>query len=622
MFNRCKKFIAFFLCAALLNSCILPSAALFAIKSPIIKKQSDPVPASLKKADTTETSNTENVTLHDTWQKLKNFEWNTLTKADAWNIAKVAGGTALSIAVAYALFKSTANNEFNINFNQPKTNDNPNAIPIPLENKKMIKQEPTDITSTNKTILTMDDLDKKENPTTTSSSTKEEEKPKLLYSPAKESKKQMVPVVQQRGSSCGYHSMLNSILSILDIDKHQANNIINTKFALKDGEWRAFIIQNRKKALIKNYIKNILHKCVALAKEEQDAWHRTKTEWEATSYIQRMLYSSPKKPTRKLHNDEREALNNISKAYADAYLLDENLNLLQENIENIPTQLINMLVKHCPQIHGLCHAEHDTQQTYLDNCQNVIQIINFNELATEIAHANMLIEQALAYAKETNALPQEHTSKTSLSTDLYGDDLDTNEMETLKALALQEYHIDHDTITIIDDITLINTDAYQDIFTPVKEQMLVPNCTHSFAFRPSNNNNYNPQEVSQLTQTIKKATDIIKATTDEITDLQAILDSTTNDNREQTAIMLQEKETILAHYQKEKEIAEKRQTTINNSLAANGASTHWISVTLDKKNGQNSYIIKDSMNGDYTNHPQVLQLINALEQPDEFNRAI
>lgn len=314
--------------------------------------------------------------------------------------------------------------------------------------------------------------------------------------------RQNIPVIQQgANASCGYHSLLNSILSLPGVNK-DAKKEINIKFAQENGTWRAVIIERRKKELVKNYIRNLLLKYM------------------------------PRNTNEELTNDEREALNNISKAYADAYCLDKNLNILQEDAKNIPAQLENILVKHCPQINSLCHAEHDKQRTYLDNCKACIQIINFNKLRTEIVHANMLMQQACASASVS---------------DLHGDDLDSFEMNVLKDLALEEYPIIKDNITIIDDTDHLDEEAYQNIILEsVNKQILKPNCTHSFCLCTNDNVNRKQQPLQQL-----------------------------HDNTK---------------------------------------STHWTSVTLERKNGQNNYLFKDSMGRDYSNHHNVTQLIAVLEQ--------
>jgi len=240
----------------------------------------------------------------------------------------------------------------------------------------------------------------------------------------KSSNRQNIPVARQNGASCGYHSVLNSVLSIPGVNKNAVNEI-NLKFATENGTWRSCIIKMRKEKLVKNYIRNLLHKYMPHNEE--------------------------------LNNDQREALNNISKAYADAYCLNKNLNILQENVKNIPAQLENILVKHCSQINSLCHAEDDKQQTYLDNCRACIQIIDFNKLRTEIVHANMLMQQACASASVS---------------DLCGDNLDSFEMEILKNLALEEYNIANGCITIIENTNILHEEIYQDILKSAKQQML------------------------------------------------------------------------------------------------------------------------------------------------------
>lgn len=132
MFNRFKKFITLVLCAALLNACVLPSSALFAVKSNIIAAVAKSSGGHGKNgSNKQETSDEENPTIQDTWQKLKNFEWKELNRADAWNIAKVAGGAGLSIAVTYAfLYKSKpSDNNPNQGHKPNMPDDKPNAIP-------------------------------------------------------------------------------------------------------------------------------------------------------------------------------------------------------------------------------------------------------------------------------------------------------------------------------------------------------------------------------------------------------------------------------------------------------------------------------------------------------------
>ncbi len=558
MFNRLKKFISLLLCAALLNACVLPSATIFAARPSITKKQAKPV---APKAEEKEDSDEENPTISESWQKVVNLEWKDLTKADGWNIVKSAGGSLFTLAVAYKIFKSTSATDTSPIIDP--TNNMPGDQPL-----INIKNDP--ISKSDQTIPLINELDKKIKKETAPITIKEKEKPQSLYPFADQAQKQMVPVVKQRGASCGYHSMLNAVLSVRGISENQAHEIINITFAQKDGIWRASIVQNRKKDLVKNYIYQLIHSCMILnTEEEQTAWNTAKAEWDTTisgsfGWFYRIIYSAPRKPRRRLSNDEREALNNISQAYVDAYLLDENLNILQENIENIPAQLENILVQHCLKIRSLCHPDDNKQLTYLDTCRACINIIDFAELATKIAPAHTFIETACVYATGSN-----------LETDLYGDNLNTQEMESLNEIASQEAGTAN-SITVVDNTHLLNTEAYQGILTTAKEQMRLNDCIHSFCVRTRINSAYNHQEVEQLTKTLDDA----------------------NASPET------------------KNKAELRLDTINDQLHADTGSTHWITVTLDRKNGQNTYLIKDSMGGNYTNHIVVKQLIDALEQPN------
>ena len=427
----------------------------------------------------------------------------------------------------------------------------------------------------------------------------------VLYPHAMRTNRQNIQVVRQSGSSCGYHAMLNSIISIQGIDENQANQLINAKFAQANGTWRAPMIQNRKKALVKNYIEKLIHKCMLLnTKEEQAVWNTAKAEWNATTtgsfgWFYSIFNSPPQKPLRKLNADERRALGRIANAYAHAFVLNENLNILQENPANLENQLQEIIRKDRPNI----------PQEEVLNISQCIRTIDLTELPTEIAHATTLVGHAKGCAKGSN-----------LETDIdIGDNLNTAELETLKTLVLQEYGIDYDAITIIDDTSLLNTEAYQDILAPAKQQMLENNCRHSFVIRTSNNDTYAEQiKGQQLRKTINKVEDTIKKTIQEIGVLQATLDSTTanDDQKKQTqTATLQEKRTSLIQHLAEKQQAEKDERTVAQKMASNQQSTHWIMGGVNRVDGQNTYSAKDSMGGDYTNQHNFLQLIEALEQP-------
>jgi hypothetical protein len=132
-----------------------------------------------------------------------------------------------------------------------------------------------------------------------------------------------VLVARQSGASCGYHSILNSVLSLPGMNKNEAGKIIKDKFSQKDGEWRAFIIKMRKEKLIKNYIKNFLHRYMPLNTNGQ---------------------------LRKLNDDERRALDRIANAYAQAFVLDETLNILKENPNNLENRLQEIIKRDQPKI--------------------------------------------------------------------------------------------------------------------------------------------------------------------------------------------------------------------------------------------------------------------------------
>ena len=538
MFRRFKKIITLLLCAALFNACVIPSTALLAKNRPAIKKQqTKPVKPFIdqkaEKNEEEEETETKEPTIAEkwqkSWQKVINLEWKSLNRTDAWNI----GGTLSVCILAYLLFRSAPAAGNNLNLG-PAAPDMPGDQP---ENKNIIiSPSATDVDKTKKTTV-------------------EPKKPVVLYPHAIQTHRQNVPVIRQAGASCGYHAILNSILSIQGIDENQANEIINARFAQRDGTWRAPMIQNRKKALVKNYIENTIHQCMRLnTEEEQAAWNTTEAEWNASGWLYRIFCSPPKKPMRRLDGAERRALNVIAHAYTHAFMLDENL-ILQEDQTDLTTQLQNLIRQYRPHI----------QLADEQDCLQCIQTINLTELQRIIVPANALVQTACTYAYGSN-----------LETDLYGDNLNTTEIENLKALALREYGINDDVITVIDNTNLLNTEAYQVILLPAKEQMFENNCRHAFCMRTSRNDNYDAREVEQLIKTINDA----NAT------------------------------------QEEKDKAEAKQSTMLSKLSADTRSTHWISVTLNRVNGQNTYLVKDSMGNDYTNHPNVLQLIEALEQPN------
>jgi len=646
MINRLKKFITLMLCASLLNACILPSVTIWAAKPTVSKKQQ--VKPSEPKVDVQEE---ENPTMQESWQKVINLEWKELNKADAWNIGKTVGGTLSAAIIAYALFKfkPTSGTEPQVDPIKNTPGDKPIII-IPealknitdgtygpeytqkiqaicnnnhmkqLEDKglinlqdQLIKEIKQTDNPTEERIKELIDrhhnvlqkhLEKKtiiDSPSTENK--KQEEKPKPLYSLAKQTNRQNVAVVRQAGASCGYHAMLNSILPLVDGAENQANEIINTKFAQKDSIWRARMIQSRKERLVKNYIQKLMHTCMLLnTEEEQDEWNNAKAEWNdkisgSFGWFYRIFNSHPKKPMRKLNDDQRRALSCIANAYAHAFILDENLNILQENAVDLETQLQHIIRQDRP---------HMPLQEVENTSRCIMQIMDLTELPIEIAHATGLIKHAVSCASGSN-----------LETDLYGDNLNTEEMEALKAFILAEYAIDGDTITIIDNTNVLNTQAYQDILTPAKEQMHQDNCIHSFCIRTSAAGVYNEREVEQLTTIVTNANNTMNTMAEEILALQATVNSDTAnaDQKKQAEVTLQEKRTALEETEKTKNSAESRQSTINERLSADTGATHWICVTLDRKNGQNAYLTKDSMGCDYTNQHNVLQLIEALEQP-------
>lgn len=317
-------------------------------------------------------------------------------------------------------------------------------------------------------------------------------------------RRQNIPVTSQSGFSCGYHSLLNSVFSIKDIDQSQADKIINEKFAQEDGAWRSCIIKMRKKALVKKYIKFILHQCMLPDRQEEEI--------------------------RKLNDAEKRALDRIANAYATAFVLDETLNILKENPKNLEERLQD-LVK-------LDHPHIENQE--IQNISRCIQLLDLNILPITIVPAHELIKHACRYADVSNR-------------DLHGDHLNTAEMEVLKDLIFQEYGIKDDCITIIDNTNELDKEAYQIILAPAKQQMLKNNSKHAFCIRTNDNPNYNQKTLGQLHADI--------------------------------------------------------------------ASTHWISVTLDRKNRQNTYLIKDSTGGNYINHHNVLQLIEALGQSEFHTKA-
>lgn len=631
-FKRFKKYITLMLCAAVFNACVVPSADLLAARRPIFKKSTfTPTFVKARSTDksadrsadktankTTEETPPKKATMQETWQKVYNFEFKSLNKADAWNIGKATVGALSACVLAYILFNS-----------KPAAGDNPDVRPAPdlpddqptiiipealqdimnddqygPEHKQKIKDicrddynkqleaknfpnlqddlvKAINETSTpnpefikdlingryndlqkhieNKNIINAaPDADKNKTNTDKDKIKKPTVEPKTLaelYPHAMQATRQNIPVVRQRGASCGYHGVLNSIMSIQGIHENQANDLINAKFTQKNGTWRAPMIQNRKKALVKNYIENTVHKCMLLStKEEQTAWNTAKAEWNDAGWWHKFWNNAPKKPVRRLNAHERRALGRIANAYAHAFVLNENLNILRENPADLENQLQEIIRQDRPHI----SAEE------VQNISQYIQTIDFTELPIEIAHANTLVEQARTYAYGSN-----------LETDLYGDNLNTAELETLKTIALQEYGINDDVITIIDDTSLLNTQAYQDILNPAREQMLETNCRHAFCMRTSRNTNYNEREVEQLMKTINDANATKEA----------------------------------------KDKAELRQRAINSTLSADTGATHWISVTLNRVNGQNTYCAKDSMGRDYTEQHNFLQLIEALEKP-------
>lgn len=404
------------LCAALFNVCVVPSAQLLA-KRPDSVKTSSFAPTFYKgrsKDRSSDKSEDRSVdkkpTMQDTWQKVKSFEFKSLTKDDYWNLGKAVVGALSAVTVAYLLFRS-----------KPTAGDNPDNGPRPdmpgdnlipkipstlqdikddqygpgyeqkikdlcnRENRKklhasklddlqnqLIKEIGLIDPSEDKKQLTIEDkkqlkkqlidryhsellkhLKKQtiENPSSNTDSDKakkttvEPKKPAVLFPHALQTTRQNVQVVRQRGASCGYHAVLNSIISIQAIDEHQANELINAQFAQTDGTWRAPMIQNRKKALVKNYIERLIHTCMLPdTQEERIAWNTTKAKWNAKitgdwGWFYRLFNSPPQKPMRTLNANERRALNRIATTYAHAFVLNENLNLLKENPANLETQL-------------------------------------------------------------------------------------------------------------------------------------------------------------------------------------------------------------------------------------------------------------------------------------------
>jgi hypothetical protein len=603
MLNLLKKFTILILCAGLLTIGAVPSMHLLANDSDVKKE------AQSTQNSTKETAEEENPTLTQTWQKITKGEWKSLNRADALNIGKSVIGCVGIFATAYIIYKYKLETPVNTNKPPFDTPDNqmPNVLSDivkndqygpeyakkiadlsnadymkQLENKGLInlkkqlekeiqeKSDPNNIDTIKKLIdrrhKTLQKHLKKGNITSkptsktdTSIQDKEPEKPKTLYPRAEKSLRWNVKVVKQRGASCGYHAFLNSVLSLHDINEDQANDIINTKFAQQDGSWRASIIQLRKKELVKNYLKRILPTCMYLeTEEEQNAWDTAKAEWQdkldgSFGFLYSLFACAPEKPAKKLNPDEKSALNWMANAYASAFAANETLNILQENPIDLEEQIQHLVNQYIPSI---------SQNNKLA-ITKFIQKIDFTELTSDIANATDLIKTAQRAAFGSN-----------IETDLFGDNLVTDEMEILKPIILKEYAIEYDAITIIDNTYLLNTDAYQAILTPAKNQMLQHNCKHSFCIRLSDNM-YNEKELEELNEVIadKNAT------------------------------------------QEEKDKAELMRDTITRRLAADTGSTHWISVTLDRVHGNNTYSVKDSMGNDFTNHVVVKQLIEALEQP-------
>lgn len=638
MFNRFKKFIAILLCSAVFNACVLPSATLFAVKRTAIRKQQ--VKLAEPQVNETETEE-EEPTVKESWHKFLTLKWRSLTKADAWNIGKSTGGTLSACALAYVLFKSASGADPLVGPTPDIPDDKP-EIPAALKNilendqygpeyDKKIK----DLCDTNyckqlqaKGLIDLQNQlikDMAESSDQSETNIKNlidhhhkilqkhldkgkiQKKPEPLYARALKTKRLMIPVTGQSGASCGYHAVLNAVLSVSDIDESQAHKIINEKFAQKNGTWRAPIIKSREQKIVKNYLYGLIHTCMQLdTKEEETAWTNDKAAWDNAGWWHQFWNNAPQKPMRTLNADERRSLGRIVQAYACTFVLDKNLSLLKENPANLEAQLQEIIRQDRPHI----------TQAELDNITGCIQTIDLTKLSIEIASADELVGAAHAYAKKTNQKTDKY--KTDLETDLYGDNLNTQEIEHLKAIACEEYGIDNDRITIIDNTNLLKTEAYQDLLNPARQQLLNnPNCKHAFCIRKTANNGaYNAREVQQLTSVVTNANNAIAITQQEIIALQVIIDSdvVNAEQKKQAQATLQAKTNTLNQTQKAKNNAESRQTAINERLSADTGSTHWIQITVDHKGEENTYPMKDSMGGDYTNHPNALQLIDALEQ--------
>lgn len=131
------------LCAAILNACVMSSVDLLAKPTTVKKHQLKTIvkPSNNEKSDSAqEESNTvtdiKKPTLQETWQKVKNFVFKSLTRDDYWNLGKSAVGALSAVAVVYLLFRSKPANDNNRNnvTGPHMPMDQPTIIPETLQN--------------------------------------------------------------------------------------------------------------------------------------------------------------------------------------------------------------------------------------------------------------------------------------------------------------------------------------------------------------------------------------------------------------------------------------------------------------------------------------------------------